>query len=72
MIELRTELMGTVWEISVEAGQKLSAGDTVLILECMKVEIPICAPMACTVVDVVVAEGSQVAEGEVVATLLPV
>jgi urea carboxylase len=71
MIQLRSELMGVVFKVSVEEGQALAAGDTVLLLECMKVEIPIVAPTACRVREVVVDEGSQIAEGQLVAILQP-
>jgi biotin carboxyl carrier protein len=71
MIHLKSELMGVVFKVSVEEGQALAAGDTVLLLECMKVEIPIVAPTACTVTEVVVDEGSQIAEGQLVAILQP-
>jgi len=71
MFELKSELMGMVWKIPVAVGQTLSAGDTVAILESMKVEIPIVAPMACSLVELRVEEGSEIAEGQTIAILRP-
>jgi biotin carboxyl carrier protein len=69
MIEVRSELMGIVWKVPVKVGQTLSAGDIVTVLECMKVEIPIVASTAGTVLELKIEEGSQVAEGQIVAIL---
>jgi biotin carboxyl carrier protein len=51
------------------AGTKVEAGDPILILESMKMEIPVEAPRAGVVREVRVAEGATVQEGDVVATL---
>jgi biotin carboxyl carrier protein len=69
MIELRTELMGSIWQIPVEIGQVLAAGDTVAILESMKMEIPVVAPVDCRILEIKVEEGSQVNEGQTIAIL---
>jgi biotin carboxyl carrier protein len=69
MIELRSELMGSIWQIPVEIGQVLAAGDTVVILESMKMEIPVVAPVDCRILEIQVEEGSQINEGQTVAIL---
>lgn len=68
-MEIRAEMTGTVWKIVVQPGQKLEAGDTVVILESMKMEIPIEAPVSGVVKEVKVQEGVVVQEGDVVAIL---
>ena len=50
-------------------GSRVEAEDTILLLECMKMEIPVYAPSAGTVAAIRVAEGEAVAEGQIVAEL---
>jgi acetyl-CoA carboxylase biotin carboxyl carrier protein len=69
VIDVKTEVAGIVWKIVAAPGQQVEADDTVLILESMKMEIPVSAPSAGTVTEIVVAEGEAVAEGVVVARL---
>jgi acetyl-CoA carboxylase biotin carboxyl carrier protein len=68
-LELRAELMGTVWKILKRAGEKVGAGESVVILESMKMEIPVAAAQAGTVREVRVAEGAVVQEGDVLAVV---
>ena len=63
--KVETEVAGTVWKIEAAPGQSLAAEDTILILECMKMEIPVAAPAAGRLVSIRVAEGQVVAEIEV-------
>ena len=58
---------GTVWKIERPAGSAVAEGDTLLILESMKMEIPHEAPAAGTVREMLVAEGEAVSEGQVLA-----
>jgi biotin carboxyl carrier protein len=67
--EVRAHITGVVFQIVAGAGSALAAGDPILILESMKMEIPVEAPRAGTVREVRVTEGQTVQEGEVVATL---
>lgn len=67
--DIRSELPGIVWQICVEPGQAVGEGDELIVLESMKMEIPICAPRAATVVSVEIGEGEEVAEGDLVAVL---
>jgi len=68
-VEVKTEVAGTVWKIVAAAGQRLEAGDPVMIIECMKMEIPVVAEAAGTVAKILVAEAALVAEGQPVAIL---
>jgi acetyl-CoA carboxylase biotin carboxyl carrier protein len=68
-VELRAELMGTVWKVLKRAGEAVGAGESVVILESMKMEIPVAAPQAGTVREVRVAEGAVVQEGDVLAVV---
>ena len=64
-----SDIAGKVWKIEKAAGDSVSQGDTVLILESMKMEIPVDAPCAGTVVEVYFKEGEVVGEGDIVALL---
>lgn len=68
-IKIKTEVTGSVWKIEAQTGQKLAAGDTIMILESMKMEIPVIAEDGGTLAELHVAEGESVDEGQVVATL---
>lgn len=67
MAQVRTEVAGNVWKIEVAVGQTIAEGDVLVIIESMKMEIPVEAPAAGTVRALRVAEGDPVAEGAVVA-----
>ena len=58
---------GKVWKITSKEGDAVKAGDTILILEAMKMEIPVVAPVDGTVSKITVAEGEEVASGQKVA-----
>lgn len=68
-IELRSEIAGKVWKIEAKPGDMVSEDDTVIILESMKMEIPVVAPANCRIIDIRVAEEDTVAEGQVIATI---
>ncbi|MDO9379914.1 MAG: biotin/lipoyl-binding carrier protein [Nocardioidaceae bacterium] len=67
--QIVAEMVANVWKIVAEEGQALTAGDTVVILESMKMEIPVLAEQDGTVTDVRVHEGDVVQEGDVLAVL---
>ncbi len=67
--EVRAHITGVVFQVVAGAGSAVGAGDPILILESMKMEIPVEAPRAGVVREIRVAEGQTVQEGEVVATL---
>lgn len=60
---------GTVWKLERQAGDLVSKGETILIVESMKMEIPIDAPAAGTLRELLVAEGEGVSEGQVLAVV---
>ena len=68
-VTVQSELNAIVWKIEVAAGATVSAGQTLIILEAMKMEIPVAAPRAGTVKSVLVEEKQQVAEGQPLAIL---
>ena len=64
---IRSEITGTVWKIVVGEGDALQADDTIMILESMKMEIPVLAPDDGRVLKLLIAEGAAVREGQEVA-----
>jgi acetyl-CoA carboxylase biotin carboxyl carrier protein len=69
LVEVRAHITGTVWKIEVSVGDSVEEGDSVAILESMKMEMPVEAPGAGTVTSIAVAEGQAVDEGDLLATL---
>lgn len=67
--EVRAHITGTVWKILVKPGDEVTAEQTLVILESMKMEMPIESPEAGRVVSVAVAEGAAVDEGELILSL---
>jgi acetyl-CoA carboxylase biotin carboxyl carrier protein len=61
------EVAGKVWKIEAQPGARLAADQVILILESMKMEIPVAAPHACTLLELRVREGEMVEEGRVLA-----
>jgi len=61
---IRSELSAIVWKIDTSVGDRVSEGDTLVVLVSMKMEIPIAAPFAGVIQSILVSEGSTVAEGE--------
>lgn len=64
MFAARAEIVGNVWKILAREGDQVGAGDTLAILESMKMEIPIYAEAAGFVSKVLVTEGQIVQEGD--------
>ena len=64
--EVKAEVGGSVWRIEVTVGQTVAEGDTLLIIESMKMEIPLASPIAGTVQEIRVAESDMVDEDQVV------
>lgn len=64
---IESQVAGTVWKLECQAGQDLASGDTILIIESMKMEIPVDAPAAGRLHELLVAEGETVSEGQVLA-----
>ena len=68
-LEIESEVTGNVWKVEVEAGARVDAGDVLMILESMKMEIPVEAPEGGTVAELRVAEEDAVEEDQVIAVL---
>ena len=69
MTEVKAELVGNLWKIVVAVGQAVEEDDTLMVLESMKMEIPITTPISGTVAQILVAEGEVVQEGQTVAII---
>jgi biotin carboxyl carrier protein len=69
MTEVRAELVGNVWKVETHAGAQVEEDDVLLVLESMKMEIPVTAPVAGTVREVKVKEQDVVKEGQVLAVI---
>ena len=69
MADIEAHITGTVWKVEVEVGDEVSEGDTVVILESMKMEMPVEAEDEGTVKEIVVSEGQAVSEGDTLIVL---
>ncbi len=66
--EVRAEMVANVWKIVVTDGDSVEDGDTLVILESMKMEIPVIAEASGTV-QIKIAEGDVVQEGDLIAVI---
>ena len=69
MPDIPAHITGTVWKIEVAVGDQVDLDDTVVILESMKMEMPVEAEDEGTVKEIVVAEGQAVSEGDTLIVL---
>lgn len=69
--EVLAEMVANVWKVLVGPGEKVEEGDTICILESMKMEIPVEATATGVVAELNVSEGGVVQEGDVIATIEP-
>jgi biotin carboxyl carrier protein len=69
-LRVRSEIAGSVWKIEVAVGDSVAADDPLVILESMKMEIPLLAPRSGVVREILVAEGEPIAEGDVAVILV--
>lgn len=67
--QIEAQITGNVWKIEKAVGDAVEEGETLIILESMKMEIPVEAPCAGTISEIRVAEGESVEEGAVLAVL---
>jgi biotin carboxyl carrier protein len=68
-VSIESIVTGMVWKIEKQVGDSVAAGEVIMILESMKMEIPIESPVAGTVRSVSVAEGESVDEGQAIAVV---
>jgi acetyl-CoA carboxylase biotin carboxyl carrier protein len=69
MADVAAHITGTVWKIECKVGQAVNAGDTLVILESMKMEMPVEAPEGGTVKEIRCKETQAVNEGDVLVVL---
>ena len=69
MADVVAEMVANVWRVLVAAGDAVDEGDPLVILESMKMEIPVASPVAGTVQELRVQEGGVVQEGDVIAVV---
>ncbi len=69
MSEVRAEMVANVWKVVAAEGDAVADGDTLVILESMKMEIPILAEGSGTLTKLAVAEGDIVQEGDLIALI---
>jgi acetyl-CoA carboxylase biotin carboxyl carrier protein len=67
--EVRAEMVANVWKVVASQGDAVADGDTLVILESMKMEIPVVAESAGTLTELRVTEGQVVQEGDVIAVI---
>ncbi len=68
-IEVKSEITGTVWQVKSKPGDTVESGDTLVVIESMKMEIPVITEDGGVVKEILVKEKDPVAEGQVVAVL---
>ncbi|MFI7443789.1 biotin/lipoyl-binding carrier protein [Nonomuraea indica] len=69
MAEVRAEMVANVWQVVVNEGDTVSDGDTLVILESMKMEIPVLAEDDGVVAQLKVSEGDVIQEGDLIAVI---
>ncbi len=69
VVNVKSEIAGNVWKIQAKPGDRIEAEGEIMILESMKMEIPVLSPKAGTIKEIKVSEGEAIAEGQLVAIL---
>jgi len=69
ILEVKTEITGNVWKVLKAAGDRVEEDEAVVILESMKMEIPVTAPEPGMLLELRVKEGDSVSDGDVIARL---
>lgn len=69
LIDVVSEMTGTIWKIHKSIGDAVDQDEILIIIEAMKMEIPVMAPEAGTVAEILVEEGAMIADGDVVMRL---
>ena len=68
-IKVHSEVTGSVWKLLKKTGEHISEGDEIMLVESMKMEIPVIADEAGTITEIMVPESDPVQEGQVVAII---
>ncbi len=69
LIDVKTDITGSVWKIVAKVGDKVAEDEPILILESMKMEIPVSTPEDGVVAEILTTEGATVTEGMVLARI---
>ncbi len=69
IVNVKSEIAGNVWKIQLKPGDKVELEGEIMILESMKMEIPVLSPKGGTIKEIKVAEGEAIAEGQLVAII---
>jgi len=69
IVNVKSEIAGNVWKIQLKPGDKVELEGEIMILESMKMEIPVLSPKSGTIKEIKVAEGEAIAEGQLVAII---
>ena len=69
VVNVKSEIAGNVWKIQTRPGDQVEADGEIMILESMKMEIPVLSPRAGTIKEIRVSEGEAIDEGQLVAIL---
>ena len=71
MYDVESEVTGKVWRLQTQVGDAVALGDTLLVLESMKMEIPVPAPVSGRVAEVLVSQDDDVEEDQVLVRIEP-
>ena len=71
LVEAESPVTGVVWQVRTTVGAAVAAGDVLLVVESMKMEIPVESPVAGTVAEVLVADGVPLGEDDPVVRIDP-
>jgi acetyl-CoA carboxylase biotin carboxyl carrier protein len=69
VVNVKSEIAGNVWKIQTKPGDRIEVDGEIMILESMKMEIPVLSPKAGTIKEIRVSEGEAIDEGQLVAIL---
>jgi len=69
VVNVKSEIAGNVWKIQTKPGDRIEVDGEIMILESMKMEIPVLSPKAGTIREIRVSEGEAIDEGQLVAIL---
>jgi len=69
IVEIRSEVTGSVWQIKKQLGDVVTDGDVIMIIESMKMEIPVLVEDAGRIKELMVKEGEAISEGQLVALI---
>jgi len=69
VVNVKSEIAGNVWKIQTKPGDRIEVDGEIMILESMKMEIPVLSPRSGSIKEIKVSEGDAIGEGQLVAIL---